>query len=107
MTISLQTTDSLGNPITSTTVGSTFLLQATVQDARTADATGVSAAYSDISYNGGLAAVSGLRPVLLGQSQAPGPQRVDPHEHQAVVAAQAGVVVGSPTVAEVVAGVDG
>lgn len=56
MSIALVATDTSGNPISSVTIGSTFELEAVVQDVR-ANPTGVAAAYSDISYNGNLATV--------------------------------------------------
>lgn len=56
MSISLVTTNSSGAPISTITVGSTFDLEAVVQDVRATPA-GVAAAYSNVTYNSSLATV--------------------------------------------------
>jgi len=54
----LETTDLAGNPITTITAGSDFLLQGTIQDVR-AEPLGVFAAYVDVNYYAGLATAHG------------------------------------------------
>lgn len=62
--LSLELTDSSGNPITRLGVGDDFMLQGKLQDLRDIGPTGVFAAFMDITYPGDLATVTG--PIVYG-----------------------------------------
>jgi len=58
MAVKVEATDLAGNPVTSVQVGDEFVLRATVQDLRPG-ATGVFAAYADVSYDPSKVALNG------------------------------------------------
>ncbi|MDZ4850954.1 MAG: tandem-95 repeat protein [Pirellulaceae bacterium] len=61
--VRLQLVDVDNNPITSVSVGQSFKVQAIVDDLRTADASGVFAAYFDLNYDSSIVELDGSSPI--------------------------------------------